>query len=44
MVSMTGYAYREKAGQDLSVTLEIKSVNSRYLEIYVNLPPWLSML
>jgi uncharacterized protein (TIGR00255 family) len=41
---MTGYAYREKTGQDLSVSVEIKGFNSRYLEIYVNLPPWLSML
>jgi len=44
MVSMTGYAYREKTGQDFSVTVEIKGCNNRYLEIYVNLPPWLSML
>jgi len=43
MVSMTGYAYREKAGKDLSVSVEIKGVNSRYLEINVNLPPWLAM-
>ena len=43
MVSMTGYAYREKTGQDLSLSAEIKGCNSRYLEIYVNLPPWLSM-
>jgi uncharacterized protein (TIGR00255 family) len=41
---MTGYAYREKNGQDLSVSVEIKSCNNRYLEIYVNLPPWLSIL
>ena len=44
MISMTGYAYREKSGQDLSVIVEIKGYNSRYLEIFVNLPPWLSML
>ncbi|MCL2244728.1 MAG: YicC family protein [Treponema sp.] len=44
MISMTGYAYREKTGQDLSVSVEIKSYNNRYLEIYVNLPPWLSSL
>jgi len=44
MISMTGYAYREKTGQDLSVTTEIKGYNNRYLEIYVTLPPWLSML
>jgi len=44
MISMTGYAYREKTGQDLSITVEIKGCNSRYLEISVNLPPWLNML
>ena len=44
MISMTGYAYREKTGQDFSVTAEIKSYNNRYLEIYTVLPPWLSML
>jgi len=44
MISMTGYAYREKTGQDLSVSVEIKGYNNRYLEIYVNLPPWLSTL
>jgi len=42
MISMTGYAYREKTRQDLSVILEIKGCNNRYLEIAVNLPPWLS--
>jgi uncharacterized protein (TIGR00255 family) len=41
---MTGYAYREKAGQELSLAVEIKGYNSRFLEIYVNLPPWLSTL
>ena len=44
MVSMTGYACREKTGQDLSVSAEIRGCNSRYLEIYVNLPPWLTAL
>jgi len=44
MISMTGYAYREKDEQNLSISVEIKSCNSRFLEIYVNLPPWLSML
>jgi len=44
MISMTGYAYREKTGQDLSVSVEIKGYNNRYLETNVNLPPWLSTL
>lgn len=43
MISMTGYAYREKTEQDLSVSVEIKGYNNRFLEIFVNLPPWLSM-
>jgi uncharacterized protein (TIGR00255 family) len=41
---MTGYAYREISGEEMSVSVEIKGVNSRYLETYVNLPPWLSIL
>jgi uncharacterized protein (TIGR00255 family) len=41
---MTGYAYCEKTGQDLSVSVEIKGYNNRYLEIFINLPPWLSVL
>jgi uncharacterized protein (TIGR00255 family) len=40
---MTGYAYREKLS-DITVSVEIKGFNNRYLDIYVNLPPWLSML
>jgi len=44
MISMTGYAYREKTGQNLSVSAEIKGCNNRYLDVYVNLPPWLSTL
>jgi len=44
MISMTGFAYTEKTGQDFSVSVEIKGFNSRYLEISVNLPPWLSQL
>ena len=44
MIGMTGFAYREWAGKDISVSAEIKGYNSRYLEIYVNSPPWLSHL
>jgi uncharacterized protein (TIGR00255 family) len=40
---MTGYAYREKTEQDVSVSVEIKGYNNKYLEIYINLPPWLSV-
>jgi uncharacterized protein (TIGR00255 family) len=41
---MTGFAYREQAGEDIGVSVEIKGYNSRFLEIYVNTPPWLSGL
>jgi uncharacterized protein (TIGR00255 family) len=41
---MTGYGCREKAGQDFSVSVEIKGCNSRFLDVAVNLPPWLSSL
>jgi len=43
VISMTGYAYREKTGQEISVSAEIKGYNSRYLEICVHLPPWLAV-
>ncbi len=38
MESMTGYAFVEKSTDQFSYSVEIKSVNSRYLEIYVNMP------
>jgi uncharacterized protein (TIGR00255 family) len=44
MKSMTGYAYREKPGEDLTLSVEIKGYNSRFLEMSVNLPPPLSGL
>ncbi|MDR2257705.1 MAG: YicC family protein [Treponema sp.] len=44
MKSMTGYAYREITGEDLTLAVEIKGYNSRFLELSVNLPPWLSGL
>ena len=44
MISMTGYACREKTEEDLSVSVEIKGYNNKYLEIYINLPSWLSTL
>ena len=42
MISMTGFAYREWASDTISITVEIKGYNSRFLEIQVNTPPWLS--
>lgn len=38
MDSMTGYAFLEKSTEQFSYSVELKSLNSRYLEIYVNVP------
>lgn len=44
MTSMTGYGYEEQAIQNAVVSVEIKSVNSRFLDLTVNLPPFLNQL
>ena len=44
MISMTGFAWRERAGEDITLVVEIKGYNSRFLEMYVNIPSWLSRL
>ena len=44
MKSMTGFGYTEYTDEKLNLTLELKSYNNRYLDIYVNLPPFLSPL
>ncbi|MDR1862327.1 MAG: YicC family protein [Treponema sp.] len=41
---MTGYAYREKQDNNISVSVEIKGYNNRFLDLAVYLPPWLSSL
>jgi uncharacterized protein (TIGR00255 family) len=38
MESMTGYAFVEKSTDQFSFSIEIKSLNSKYLETYINLP------
>ncbi|OHD66824.1 MAG: YicC family protein [Spirochaetes bacterium RBG_13_51_14] len=38
MESMTGYAFIEASTEQFSYSVELKSLNSRYLEIFVNLP------
>ncbi len=38
MESMTGYAVVEKTTEQFSFSVEIKSVNSKYVETYLNLP------
>jgi len=44
MTSMTGYAYEEKSSETAIVSVEIKSVNSRFLDLTINLPPYLNQL
>ncbi|MDR2097848.1 MAG: YicC family protein [Spirochaetaceae bacterium] len=44
MKSMTGFARTEKQSGGVSVSVEIKSYNSRFLELYINLSPQLSPL
>ena len=44
MKSMTGYAYREVSSGDITISVEIKGHNNRFLDISVYLPSWLSML
>lgn len=44
MKSMTGYAYNENTGDNITVSVEIKSFNSRFIDLSVNLPYWLSRL
>ena len=44
MKSMTGYAYRELSSGNITVSAEIKGYNSRFLDLSVYLPSWLSSL
>ncbi len=44
MKSMTGYAFEEWHGEDISISVEIKSYNSRFLDLSVNLPSFFSRL
>ena len=44
MTSMTGYAYSEAENKDSSVSVEIKSVNARFLDVTINIPPYLNRL
>ena len=42
MISMTGFGFHEHRTETLYVSVELKSYNNRYLELNVNLPPFLS--
>jgi uncharacterized protein (TIGR00255 family) len=44
MKSMTGYAYEERQDERVSLSVEIKGYNSRFLELFIYLPPYLSSL
>ena len=44
MNSMTGYAYKEVVSDGTQISVEIKSVNSRFLDLSVNIPPFLNQL
>ena len=44
MTSMTGYACEEVSSEKAIVCVEIKSVNSRFLDLTINLPPYLNQL
>ena len=44
MNSMTGYAYKEAVVEDTQISVEIRSVNSRFLDLNVNLPSFLNIL
>lgn len=44
MKSMTGYAFTEEIKNNISISVEIKSYNSRFLDLSINQPYWLSRL
>ena len=44
MKSMTGYACKESVIDKTTVSVEIKSYNSRFLDLSIHLPSWLSSL
>lgn len=44
MKSMTGYAWKEETKDDITVSVELKSYNSRFLDLSVNQPYWLGRL
>jgi uncharacterized protein (TIGR00255 family) len=41
---MTGFAYREWSNENISISVQIKGYNNRFLEIYVSTPPWLPLM
>ena len=41
---MTGYGFKESIVENTQISVEIKSVNNRFLDLYVNLPSFLNPL
>ncbi|WP_294429980.1 YicC/YloC family endoribonuclease [uncultured Treponema sp.] len=44
MNSMTGYGFKEAIVEDSQISVEIKSVNNRFLDLNINLPYYLNSL
>ncbi len=44
MKSMTGFGYAESQNERMSMAIEVKSYNHRYLDVFVSLPPYLAAL
>ena len=44
MTSMTGYSYKEASTDEADISVEIRALNSRFLDLSVNLPPYLNSL
>ena len=44
MNSMTGYGFKEAIVENTQLSVEIKSVNSRFLDLSVNIPSFLNPL
>lgn len=44
MNSMTGYSYKEEVVESTQISVEIKAVNSRFLDLNINLPPYLNSI
>lgn len=44
MNSMTGYGFKEAVIDNTQISVEIKSVNSRFLDLNISLPPFLTSL
>lgn len=42
MISMTGYAFEEVTSEDSVISVEIKSVNSRFLDLSIYMPSFLN--